>query len=301
MTGSTGSPNPKNDLVPLLNIEAPRKLLNFFSWFFTVAGGILTGASGNCLNFNVKASMETLLASGDPWFIAGSFSLLFGGLLSLRKSELLEEQQDYQKEISTKDEEIAKNKKEIEALKNELEQANRDYIDICEGWLEQMLRGTLQLEGVNERATVYKYSSDAFFRLGRWSDNPQYKKPGKKSYLPTVGVIGKAWNEGEVFANGFPDPTENIEAYVDHHNQTWSVPKLHARTFTMKSRCYAAYAVREDGKKNAVLVLESTDPNGLDQAKLNQVMPQELERLSNNLKRMKGREMDPTYAAQKGF
>jgi hypothetical protein len=119
-----------------------------------------------------------------------------------------------------------------------------------------------------ERISIYRHNQqDKFILIGRYSESPSYIKRGRSAYPDDEGCIGTAWNNGEAFDDNLPDPDNDISSYVNELKKRWNINKQTSRGFIMKSRNYAAYAIKESsspGKRIAVIVFESTQINKLD-------------------------------------
>lgn len=146
----------------------------------------------------------------------------------------------------------------VRDLEDQVDQKAEDYYQRLENELRQF--STACSFTSNERVTVYKHAGDDFFvRLGRYSDGPAYKKPGRPAYPDDRGFLGRAWQTGAVFQNGLPDPVRESNAYWKAQKDS-GVAKGVAKKFHMKSRTYAAIRMKY-GKENetgCVLMIEST-------------------------------------------
>lgn len=111
----------------------------------------------------------------------------------------------------------------------------------------------------NERISVYKVYKNEFIMIGRASESPNLKKPGRNKYPISDGFIGKGWDEGEFYINNLPDPdNRNGTSYYNAIIEHTKIAKEIVDSLKMKSRTY--YVYRMDGFDNepkALLVAES--------------------------------------------
>lgn len=113
------------------------------------------------------------------------------------------------------------------------------------------------------RISLYIHRGNSFFRLSRFSRNPNYNRTGRKLYPEDEGCLADAWERGASVVQ-LPDP-KNWEEYKkeleDKHNIDGDV----ADKLTMKSRSYVGIRLT-DPRTNAhrgVVVFESTKATGV--------------------------------------
>lgn len=176
-----------------------------------------------------------------------------------------------------------------------------NFKDIVEDELALLADAILNLTP-DDRITLYKHSGRAFFRLGRYSANPELAKRGRPIYLDTEGCMGRAWQMKECYDNGAPAADHSSTEYEKYMKEKWDIKKKDSRGFRMKSRCYCAFRIDQGPKKLAVLVFESVRPDGLDFDKLKElVSEQEGPRLAYLLNRYAEMVPDPAIPAEAGF
>jgi len=111
----------------------------------------------------------------------------------------------------------------------------------------------------NERISVYKVYENQFVSIGRTSESPNLKLPGRTGYPLKEGFIGKGWDEGEFFIDDLPEPeTRGGSTYYNAIAAHVSIEKEVVDSLKMKSRTY--YVYRMDGFNNepkALIVAES--------------------------------------------
>ncbi len=113
-----------------------------------------------------------------------------------------------------------------------------------------------------ERISVLEYYNGGFALVSRFSANPDYCIIKRNKYPPDFGVAGAALasEKGEAYDFKLPDPEADLEAYLEHQAENWSIPKSDGKKLKMKSREYAAFTVlnRSNSQVSGVIVFEST-------------------------------------------
>jgi hypothetical protein len=158
--------------------------------------------------------------------------------------------------------------------------------------------------GDTERISVYRHRGGAFQMIGRYSDNPVYRRRGERAIYPDdEGVIGRAWREESATAN-LPDPDAEPDLYYEVLENEWNIDRATAEKFTMKSRSYVAKALYEPKgvDRVAIVVVESTEAGILDtDGVLRALETTEGKRIYQFLERKQSLEPDPRYAREEGF
>ena len=193
-------------------------------------------------------------------------------------------------------------KRRVAELEAVLERAERDYYDQFAVELSVILKDELGY-GDTERISVYRHRGGAFQMIGRYSDDPVYKRSGRSIYPDDEGIIGRAWREGSATAD-LPDPDAEPERYYEVLENEWNVSRTTAEELTMRSRAYAARALYEPKgvDRVAIVVVESTRVGILDKEKVLRAMETtEGKRIYQFLERKQSLEPDPGYAREEGF
>lgn len=193
---------------------------------------------------------------GQPWFIwaAGATVVVtvFTLILQFRDSRLIGK-------LRNDNERLRKLMKGLAADYNEV------WNTVLRGWAED-----LELDG-NDRISIYQHDGAGFTMLGRYSSNTAFSAKGRVIYPTDQGCIGDAWRSGlgQCFANDFPDPAVDMNAYAAHHATRWGLTDAEARALVMKSRSFFAAAVTgRNGQRHAIVVFESLSGARLKQRKL---------------------------------
>jgi len=104
--------------------------------------------------------------------------------------------------------------------------------------------------GTQGRASIFLTQADgeSCLLVGRFSDNPTYKRPSRSSYSLTQGCMGRAWTDSELEALDMPDTASTVTEWVNYQAKAYGMPKEEAKALPMKSRSYAG--VRVDDSKH---------------------------------------------------
>jgi hypothetical protein len=149
---------------------------------------------------------------------------------------------------------------ELEALRSTLGRIQEIYTELFEGQLAIFSGRTLEF-GHSERISVYRHEEEGFVIVGRYSANPEFSKKPGRVYPHHEGVIGKAWQEGYAEVDDLPDPESEPEEYFRCQQEDWGIERALVERFTMKSRNYVAFALKDPvfSEPIAVIVFESTE------------------------------------------
>lgn len=127
--------------------------------------------------------------------------------------------------------------------------------------------------GTNERVSLYKLDLEKYSCIGRFSENEIYKGRPNRLYPKHQGCIAKAWEVGSVEDADSPDPESDWAKYVDHHTKKYGYSEEELKVLRMKSRSFFGIRIRNEQKKvMAVLMFESTLPNGLPFGKIKKLL-----------------------------
>ena len=249
----------------------------------------MTGA----LAFALAGILPGIKGSGWAWlwsetygriFIFATFFTICGAIANLRYDKKVKNcYQLYEK---------------VQTLEDQLAEAKGGYFYLLEHQI-QILFTQIDL-GNNDRISVYSHEEQAFIMLGRYSPNPEYKKPGRGIYPDDQGCIGEAWRQGKSIISNIPNP--GTKGYY-REMLRWNITENIANSLQMKSQCYVGYAIHNNHRNRiAVIVFESIDPSGLDDKKINsKLIGGGEEMIALFLEKMHSLEPTPTFALDRGF
>lgn len=161
---------------------------------------------------------------------------------------------------------------ELQAKVEELDQlASSRVVDTYKFFslILKSIADSLELKST-DRVSLYMLESAGFQCIGRYSENQEYKKKPNRLYANDQGCIGEAWRSGNSSDKSLPCPRTECAAYAQHQEQRWRIPASEVAKMRMASRCYVARAVKDiyEGTNVAVLLFESTQPEGLSERRI---------------------------------
>jgi len=166
--------------------------------------------------------------------------------------------------VTLTDENSMLNAKNLQ-LDEDLATSIQDMRSLCEGYLYAIAEGPLKFcesEGSHERITLYAHdSSGQFFSIGRYSRQPDYRKPGRSSYPEDQGVISRTWKNGDNFTKDYPDRKQDPCGYHERCKKDGLSEDV-INELGMPSRLYYGYRISNTQGREpiAVLITESTNP-----------------------------------------
>lgn len=195
------------------------------------------------------------------------------------------------------------------SLKEELQKAIEALNKRTKGYLEVINNELLVLFEISnfretERISLYNHDGTTLIMVGRYSSNPNLKKKGRGFHNENEGVIGRAWANGKAFVDDLPESSNNDDyVYVRECVITWGMKREEAVNLSMKSRTIAAFSINDSqNNRSAVIVFESTNPQGFDEQYIETLMRNgESRRISLLLEKLQSITPNPSTALQEGF
>lgn len=164
----------------------------------------------------------------------------------------------------------------IQYLENRLAKISSSSIALIEtnlAYLSEKIK--LGSEG---RITLYKFIDDQFYILGRYSENPEFKKRSRESY-PKEGLIYKAWQEGKFCKiTGIPAPANKKSKFKSGYFRTlYDIAPIKEETvwnMRMKSRCFYLKTLKDLSslENNSIIVIESIQENGFKKETIDSIL-----------------------------
>lgn len=190
---------------------------------------------------------------------------------------------------------------ENKRLRQTLSSHTQDYFEKSRDLLSLVALG-LDLDR-RDRLSLYVVSKTGSYLLmvGRFSDNTNLERHGRRVYPLNQGCLGKAWAEGDAYENGFPDPDDDPEGYVECHAR-YGLDEATVRNLTMQSRMYCALRVEvQRGRRLGVVVVESLHPRRFRRETLASSLTEQMKLISDFIEANRSLEPDPEQAMQEGF
>lgn len=113
--------------------------------------------------------------------------------------------------------------------------------------------------GNTERISLYILDLDHFRCIGRYSDDEKYRERPTKMYLKEAGFIGKAWKSGEFSIAQLPDPTNDLDGWVNSNIIDTNITRATVECIGMRSRSFHCTRIKNSKSTSiAIIVFEST-------------------------------------------
>ncbi len=190
-------------------------------------------------------------------------------------------------------------------LNRELQQEKADYIDAFQSNLAAFASHTLGFTD-RDRISVFRHydapKGGVFVRIGRFSMNHEYNKPGRSVYPDVGGCLGLAWKDGTCFIPALSDPETDHRQWVQDMLR-YGIPEQVSSTLTMKSRSYFGIAIADPKgtARIAVLLYESIDPNRFDPEALTHYSEFQGKTIAQFIESKKLEEPNPIEIAKEGW
>jgi len=183
----------------------------------------------------------------------------------------------------------------------------RDYHRLFDQTLQELAERADLIPG--DRVTLFRHDPaddpdgpGQFIRLGRFSSNPEYRRPGSGAVPDNLGVLAQAWQHGDCYVSRLPDPMKDMDEYVRHSESRCGMPPERVRGLRMKPRALYALALEDnDGQRVAVVVFES-DKTTMNREKIKAVLVREMESVLRHLMAARQCALPSfTYAREEGY
>lgn len=159
-------------------------------------------------------------------------------------------------------------KAEITETRDQIGEVGNNIKFLFDGLLLNLSKKLDFKQGDQARISIYVYEAESsqFIPCGRYSPNPELRKPGRTAYPDRQGCIAKGWQNGWHYDDEFPDTKTR---HQNHCSAQYGIPKEVHNGLKMMSLVYAVKRLDDAaGNPLAVMVIESTkkdqfDPNQL--------------------------------------
>ena len=296
MTKIAGSPS--DDPLPMPEpwlVCAARWATDRLSLVLQGPGLLLSGLGGLVLAQSDGPDRLGWLSMLTPW---APVMVLVGTVLSAAGVYATEQQKA---RISRLEQEIAAARGKINDAQQSAFEMGQGYTDVLAAHLQAITHDVSGFDS-SARVSLYRHLGDRFSLLGRYSPNPDYRKPGRSHYPEGQGCIGKAWTDGEA-EDRLPDPATDSAGYQQILSKRWKIPGSIAKTMRMKSCRIVAFAVENaERTRVGVIVFESTRSDVLESEVLRDVVRGPDGRvLAAFVEKMRPFEASPSVARREGF
>lgn len=220
------------------------------------------------------------------------------GFMSLETKKKIKELEEENQRVNDENTTLSN---KIKQLENDIEELNSDFISMFNTQIAVIF---YKLSfGANERISIYKHEVDKFIILGRYSSNPVHTKIRENIYPDNEGFIQLAWEspDGEHFIDNIPEPRNgNIKDYLNVICSSCNINKERVKKMRMRSRNYYLKSLNDitGMRRNAIIVIESTDTRKLDKIKILEVLNEQEKNLTIFMDKMKLKTKSETYPTQ---
>ena len=205
--------------------------------------------------------------------------ILICGVISWKLSRKVTQEIELLKsDNSTYHQKLKESQSVISDLKNSLDVAEEAIDDLKQNHVKKTYNynskllcfvfNQLQLTS-NDRISLYLHKTSHFVLAARYSSNSDFHSNHRSQFPDNQGVIGKSWTIDQPLKESF---SENEEEYTQQ-NLDQGFTKQIIRKLTMKSKLLVAVPIKKNSfDKHGVLLIESTNTNGLTENIINDVM-----------------------------
>lgn len=261
----------------MTSIEKSKNFLKqFASEFLAVIGSIGLALTNFMSNSDVKFIGEySWKDSSTLIFICSGLFLIISVIMSSRRN------------VSNKTlrEEVLK----VGRLEKDIATYKSEYYKLCSSSIRNIF-SKFYTTG-NERISIYKYTSDHFVLLGRYSPSPEFNKRTEYQYSENEGFIGLGWTNGESFMQDAPKYTSNKKGYKTYIRERCDINDSRLSKLKMKSRSMYVKTIDDKntpGNPDGIVVFESLDPKKVNKDECLILITEHERSILTLLKNMKG-------------
>lgn len=170
---------------------------------------------------------------------------------------------------------------ELESYKQKFESLKDEYFKLCSDNIKDIFSDFFKSSQGNGRVSLYKHFDHSFKLLGRYSENPVYKKRGAEIYPDNEGFIAKGWQEKMYSINSIPKWEQKGSKYKNYVKKYCDISETRISNLTMKSCSYYVYRFDSPDSQNhyGVAVFEKINPELIEVENINQIFENNNSRL----------------------
>ena len=113
----------------------------------------------------------------------------------------------------------------------------------------------------DNRISIYFEFNNNFLLLGRFSENPNFKKTHAIQFSIDKGALSKAWQEGyyeDLKCPVYTKKPSSRKPYYEHNKIVYDFSKAKLDKLNMKSCNFIGHAIKDAGNSIGVILFEST-------------------------------------------
>lgn len=148
-------------------------------------------------------------------------------------------------------------------LVEKIENVKGDFRLLNEYSIESHLKMISDKTGLNSdnRISIYFEFNNNFLLLGRFSENPNFKKTHAIQFSIDKGALSKAWQEGyyeDLKCPVYTKKPSSRKPYYEHNKTVYDFSKAKLDRLNMKSCNFIGHAIKDAGNSIGVILFEST-------------------------------------------
>ncbi len=183
---------------------------------------------------------------------------------------------------------VFKIKEKLKTLSSTLDKIKKEYYALCSNNIKSMFEDFFTTG--EDRISIYRHEGNHFILLGRYSQSPQFNKRSTKPYSDDEGLIGRGWNEGEVFENNIRPWKGSGRDYNSDIKRICTISDDRLRSISMKSTAFYIRTLSDDDTAedpDGIIVFESKNKNAVDKGKIQKMLSEKETSLLKFLQGMK--------------
>jgi len=243
-------------IIPVLMILGLNTIPTIRNYIYQYLSEFLTalGAIGLTL-IDIMSESDEIFIGDKTWEDSWGFLLVFFFIILL--SSIVVSANRNRHNLSLQ-EQIDRNRN----LEREIELYNKEYYNLCSNNILYLFKDFFT--SGSERISIYKHQGSHFTLLGRYAKNPSNNGQTTYEYKDNEGLIGKAWNEGELILNDAPKWVKNGRDYKNFMKNNCDITDSRLGAIRMKSQSFYIRTLNDDSTSenpDGIVVFESISPS----------------------------------------
>ena len=242
-------------IIPVLMILGLNTIPTIRNYIYQYLSEFLTafGAIGLTL-IDIMSDSDKIFVGDNTWEDSWGLLLIFFFIILLSAIVVSAKRNKHNLSLQ---EQVNQNKN----LEREIELYHKEYYNLCSNNILYLFKGFFT--SGNERISIYKHQGSHFTLLGRYAKNPSNNSQTTYEYKDNEGLIGKAWNEGELTINDAPKWVKNGREYKKFMRNNCNITDSRLGAIRMKSQSFYIRTLNDDNTSenpDGIIVFESISP-----------------------------------------
>lgn len=269
-------------IIPVLLILGLNTIPTIRNYIFKYLSEFLTvfGAIGLTL-IDIMSESEEIFIGNKTWTDSWGFLLLFFFIILI--SAIVVSANRNKHNLSLQDQ-VKLNKHLI----REIELYKKEYYNLCSINILYLFKDFFT--SGSERISIYKHQGSHFTLLGRYAKNPSNNSQTTYEYNDNEGLIGKAWNEGELILNNAPKWVKNGREYKKFMKNNCNISNERLGAIRMKSQSYYIRTLNDNSTSenpDGIIVFESISPSKVNKEECQKLITDNEQAVLSLLQNMK--------------